>query len=56
MTDTHLDALAACLDELEAMADKFARLHMHGVAGKLRALAARLEERATEPQPPGVTA
>lgn len=53
MTDTTLDALAACLDEIESLAAHFERLHMTGMARWLRELAARLEERATEPQQAG---
>jgi len=49
MTDTHLDALAACLDEIERKAAHFERLNMVGMARWLRGLAARLEERATQP-------
>ena len=53
MTDTHLDALAACLDEIESLAAKLERLNLYGIAAKLRQMAARLEERATEPQQAG---
>lgn len=50
MTDALLAALAAALDEIEAEAARFDRLGMTGVARRLRALAERLEERATAPQ------
>ena len=50
MTDALLAALAAALDEIEAEAARFDRLGMTGVARRRRALAERLEERATAPQ------
>ena len=50
MTDALLAALAAALDEIEAEAARFDRLGMTGVARRLRALAERLEDRATAPQ------
>ena len=37
MTDTTLDALAACLDEIEALAARLERLSLFGLAAKLRA-------------------
>jgi hypothetical protein len=55
VTDALLAALAAALDKIEAEAARFDRLGMTGVARRLRALAERLEERATAPQAGGTT-
>ena len=49
MTDATLAALTAALDEIEALAARFERLGMAGVARRLRAGRERVEETLTAP-------